>query len=67
MVSLFVARSFGITALELAYGRAPYAKFPPMKVMVLTLQEDPPTAEIYKDHSYEFSSNFHSMISKWSA
>jgi hypothetical protein len=35
-----------------------------MKVMVLTLQEDPPTAEIYRDHSYEFSRHFHSMVEK---
>jgi serine/threonine-protein kinase OSR1/STK39 len=56
--------SFGITALELAYGRAPYAKFQPMKVMLKTLQEDPPTAEIYHDNSYVFSKSFHEMVSK---
>ena len=56
--------SFGITALELAYGYAPYAKFQPMKVMLLTLQEEPPTADIYKDTSNTFSKHFHSLVEK---
>lgn len=56
--------SFGITALELAFGRPPYANYQPMKVMLLTLQEDPPTPAIYEDNPKKMSKSFRDMISK---
>nr|CCA22508.1 protein kinase putative [Albugo laibachii Nc14] len=56
--------SFGITALELAKGYAPYARFQPMKVLLLTLQEDPPSLRTYDDDGtgHEFSRHFRDVV-----
>ncbi|ETV94145.1 STE/STE20/FRAY protein kinase [Aphanomyces invadans] len=56
--------SFGITALELAKGYAPYARYQPMKVLLLTLQEDPPSLRSYEDDGsgHQFSRHFKDMV-----
>jgi serine/threonine-protein kinase OSR1/STK39 len=55
--------SFGITMLELAKGRAPYATMEPMKAMLQTLKEDPPSLESYGSVGSEFSKEFKKVLS----
>jgi len=62
--------SLGITALELARGYAPYAKYPPMKVLILTIQEEPPNLHSYTDDGSDneladredYSKSFQSLV-----
>ncbi|PSR96816.1 Serine/threonine-protein kinase [Actinidia chinensis var. chinensis] len=51
--------SFGITALELAHGHAPFSKYPPMKVLLMTLQNAPPGLDYERDR--KFSKSFKQM------
>ncbi|XP_022750591.1 serine/threonine-protein kinase BLUS1-like isoform X2 [Durio zibethinus] len=52
--------SFGITALELAHGHAPFSKHPPMKVLLMTLQNAPPGLDYERDK--RFSKSFKDMV-----
>ncbi|KAL3529007.1 hypothetical protein ACH5RR_008329 [Cinchona calisaya] len=52
--------SFGITALEPAHGHAPFSKYPPMKVLLMTLQNAPPGLDYERDK--KFSKSFKQMI-----
>ncbi|XP_026387476.1 serine/threonine-protein kinase dst1-like isoform X2 [Papaver somniferum] len=54
--------SFGITALELAHGHAPFSKYPPMKVLLMTLQNAPPGLDYERDK--KFSKSFKNMIAQ---
>ncbi|XP_039141284.1 probable serine/threonine-protein kinase DDB_G0284251 [Dioscorea cayenensis subsp. rotundata] len=52
--------SFGITALELAHGHAPFSKYPPMKILLMTLQNAPPGLDYERDK--KFSKSFKEVV-----
>ncbi|KAL5650712.1 hypothetical protein ACJX0J_036170, partial [Zea mays] len=52
--------SFGITALELAIGHAPFSSQPPAKVFLMTLQHATPS--LHNTKEMKFSDSFKSMI-----
>ncbi|KAL2600942.1 hypothetical protein AAZV13_10G140100 [Glycine max] len=56
--------SFGITALELAHGHAPFSKYPPMKVLLMTIQNAPPGLDYDRDRKFS-KSEYHRGVSAW--
>jgi serine/threonine-protein kinase OSR1/STK39 len=60
--------SLGITALELAKGYAPYAKYAPMQVLIKTIREPPPSWKSYVDPPgvtpAVFSDKFHKFVAR---
>ena len=53
--------SFGITAIELAHGKAPYEGLPPVKVMYIVMEQEPP--QLVDTETRKFSKIFRDMIS----
>ncbi len=53
--------SFGITILEMAHGHAPFARYPPMKVLLMTIQNPPPQLESDKKHFSKVQNISHSL------
>lgn len=57
--------SLGITSLELAFGKPPYAEQRPMKVMLMVIQNDPPSADAYSSKERDMDTlgrDFHRFV-----
>lgn len=53
--------SFGITAIEIATGRAPHSLYTPAQILMKTVAEKPPTLDI-EGHAHPFTKTFKDMI-----
>ncbi|KAH0445953.1 hypothetical protein IEQ34_025214 [Dendrobium chrysotoxum] len=53
--------SFGITALELSSGRAPHSRLPAIKILMRTLQDDPPKLD-RENGAFKYSKLFDDFI-----
>ncbi|KAE8023461.1 hypothetical protein FH972_009152 [Carpinus fangiana] len=52
--------SFGITSLELAHAHAPFSKYPPMNLFLMTVQNAPPGLDYHRDK--RFSKSFKEIV-----